>query len=372
MADSAADAVTAQTMFNQAFQYDSNPLLLARGNKAVSGSLSSPELLVTGDMPTEHFDLDARLDGNEYDLPGYSSLDTHNKARFTEIGETWQATIAGTFDYDTTRTSEVLASGINTAGIRHTGIGLQPQFQVNLSPLDILQVSPSYTRNLYADTRLYNDYDYAGIAPLWQHALTDLDTLQLGGQLGRYQARSGPSITIDNAGPSLGLGRRFSERLSVSVNAGAQEMWFHYGLPLGLPDARTLGYTYSVTTTYQGQQDSLQLVAGRQPTPNANGSENETTTVNATAVHFVTTMLETDLTAIFQHFDYTGVQASRKAGLQREFISLAPKILYHLTQALSVDLTYQYREKDVIAGETGVSNVILMNFTYHPLAFSMR
>ena len=361
-------SLSAQTLLQQSFQYDPNPLLNITGAKAVAGSITSPQLILNADLPARHADLDNRVDINQYDLAGFSSTDLHSKGHFTANGETWQTTLAATLDHDTTRNSEATASGINIAGIGHTAIAFNPQATVNLTPLDLAQLGMTYQRNLYDSTRQYTNYETIGFTPSWQHSFGPLDAAQILLQVGRYQTRSGPSITIDNIGPAFGWTRRFSERISVSANVGGQEMMFRYGPGIALKATSTFGYTFGVTAGFQGQQDTIQLNANRQPSPNANGSESQTTTISINEVHMVTTRLEADLTASYQMFDYSGGLATSQSGLQNAYASLAPKILYHLTDSLTVDLTYQFRQKDIVSGQTAQTNAILLNLNYKPLA----
>lgn len=357
--------LSGQIMIKQSFQHDTNPLLQASGQKSLSGSVTSPELIVNGDDPTHHADLDNRVDINKFNLTGFSSNDLHSSGHLNFTGETWKAGLAGNFDYDTTRTSEVTASGINIAGIRHTGFGVQPQTSVALSPLDQAQMGASYQRNRYDNLKYYTNYEVYGLTPGFQHAFTPLDNGIVQLQAGRYQTLTGPSITIDNVGPTVGWDKRLSERLTASANVGGQEMMFHYGSGSTTGDTSSFGYTFAVSLNFQGQQDTVQLSANRLPSPNANGSESETTTFSLNEIHLVTPRLELDLLTSYQLYDYSGGAA--QSGVQNTYFNAAPKLLYHLTESLSTDLTYQYRRRDVSAGSSAQSNALMLNLIYKPV-----
>ena len=360
--------IFARVMINESLRHDSNPLLMAAGRKPLSGSVTSPEFIVYGDDPTHHVDLDNRVDVNEFDLRGYSSNDLHSTSHFSATGLTWQAAIQGTVDYDTTRTSEETASGINIAGIRHTGVLLAPQVILNVTPLDQFQLAGTVQRSHYADPRFYTDYDVLSLSPSYQHSFTSLDAGQIMLQASRYETRTGPSITIDNIGPAFGWTRRFSERFSASANVGMQEMMFHYGPGIPLRATSSLNYNFGMTIGYQGQQDSLQFSASRQPSPNANGSESQSMSVSLNMIHRITPRLEADLATSYQRYDYPGQTGATQPGLQSSYLSAAPKVLYHMTDSFSVDLTYQIRQRELASGSSALSNGVLLNFVYKPLS----
>lgn len=363
--------MSAQVMAKQTFEYDPNPLLLIHGRKTVEGSVTAPELVINDDSPTSHADLDNRVEVNRFNLPGFSSTDLHSTGHLTTHGQTWQSSLAANVDYDTTRTSETAASGINIAGIRHTGLGLQPQFALNVSQLDQIQMNGSYARNLYGDKRFYTNYETFGVSPTYQHSFSPLGAGQVLVQAGRYQSLDGAPITIDNVGPGVGWIQHVSPRLSASAFAGAQEMLFHYGPGVGLADSRSLGYTFAVNASFDGQQDHIQFNATRQPTPNGNGTEAEATTVTLSEAHWITTRLEADMSASYQWFEYTGGLAALQGGLQQTYVTAAPKLLYHLTANFSVDLSYQFRRRTLAGGQSAQTNAAMVNFTFTPTAMRL-
>jgi len=368
-ADPPISDLSVQTLLKQSFQHDSNPLMVTSGARAVYGSVTSPELIVNSDTASAHADLDSRIDANKFDVKGFDSVDLHSTGHLTGGTQTWQSAMIATLDYDTTRTSEVAASGINVAGVRHTGLSLQPQETVSISQTDQMQMSGSYQRSLYKNLTQYTNYEVYGLSPTYQHGFDELNTGFLQVQAGRYQTISGASITIDNIGPTIGWTRHFSERLNGTASVGEQKMYFRYDPSLRQPDTTSTGKTYGLTLNFQGQQDTMQFGVNRQPSPNANGSESETTTFSLNETHMVTPRLELDLLSSYQSYDYSG--GTPQSGVQTSYISLAPKLLYHLTQSLSSDVTYQYRRKEIATGQTAQSNAVMLNLTYKPVAESL-
>jgi hypothetical protein len=370
LADPPVADLSGQFLAKQTFEHDSNPLLDSIGRKAVDGSITSPEVILNDDAPTGHTDLDTRVDVNEFNRQGFSSNDVHSTGHVSGTGELWQAALAATVDYDTTRTSEVNASGINIAGIRHLGLTLQPQTTVNLSQTDQAQVTGNYLQNFYASKQSYTNYETFGVTPAYIHAFSALDSGQVLFQAGRYQTTTGFPITIDNVGPAVGWSHRLSERFTTSANLGVQETYFHFSPGYGRPNTSSFDYNFAVNAGFQGQQDTIQLSLTRQLSPNANGSESQTTGLNLSDVHMVTPRLEADLTASYQLYDYNGELSTN--GLQSRYVSLAPKILYRLTENWSADVTYQYRHKNVDDGSPALSNAVMFDIVFKPVAKALR
>jgi hypothetical protein len=365
-ADPPISDLSAQVMVKESLQHDSNPLLATSGRKSLDGSVTSPELIFNDDSVVSHADLDSRVDVNEFNLKGFSSTDIHSTGHLSQKGEVWQATLAATLDYDTTRTSEATASGINVAGIHHTGLSLQPQATVNITQVDQAQITTSLQQSFYENKQLYTNYEVFGFTPSYQHTFNPLDSGQILLQTSHYQSLAGSSITIDSAGPAFGWNRRFSERLNASANAGLQETSFHYGPGLAFPDTSSLDYNFAVNLGFQGQQDTIQLSFARQLSPNGNGSEAQTTGFNLNEIHQITTRLEADVQALYYQYSYTGGFAA--SGSQSAYLSASPKVLYHLTSALSVDVTYQYRQRDVQNSRGAQANALMLNVIYKPVA----
>src|SRR5579862_6213433 len=203
--------LTLQPKFTESGEVDTNPLLLSSGAKTAIGSITSPEATINDDTPLAHLDLDTRIDFNEYDLPEFSSNDLHTQGHASYKGATsFFGTSAG-LDYDTTRTSELTGSGINVAGVRHTGLSFSPQGGFNLSPLDIVSANASYTRAQYSNTLLFTDYDTYSVGPGYQHTFDALNTGTAGLQASRFQTTTGPSITFDTYNPTVGWNRTFTQ-----------------------------------------------------------------------------------------------------------------------------------------------------------------
>jgi hypothetical protein len=361
-----ADDITLQPKGTEFVEVDNNPLLLSKGARTAIGSVSSPEATINDDTATTHLDLDSRVDVNEYNLQGFSSVDDHEAFHSLYKGEVIQAGLNGGYDYDTTRTSELTTSGINIAGIRHSALNFAPQAALNLSAADTLALSGSYNRTQYGDTARYTNYDYETLTPAYQHNFDPLNLGTVALQATRFTTTIGPSVTIETVGPQFMWTRKFSERLTGTAGLGYQATI--NSLPAGLPNAGavTWDYNFNFEVKYTGLQDTFDFTATRQPAPNGSGTETLTSAVNLDWLHAITTRISVEMAGTYQSSAYT----TRAVGTQSDYLSLSPTLHYHLTEELDLSAQYRYRRSEsTSAGTSASSNAALIHLTYTPTQF---
>jgi len=348
----AAD-IEVQVKGNETVEHDSNPLLLQTGGRPSIGSITSPEVLMSGDTPTLHGDIDNLLNVNEYNLANFSSVDYHGNFHTSAKGLSTFAGLNGSLDYDTTRTSELLTSGINIAGIRHTGISLTPQAGINLSPVDETFVNGVFSHTLYSNTVSFTDFSDYGVTPAYQHTFDPLNTGALLFNVNRYQTTNTAPVRIDTLGPSVEWIRKFTQEFSVTATAGYQKTIST--LPPFFPPPTTherYDYTYSVNAAFTGQQDVIHFVSTRSSVPSGNGTETLATNFTLTESHTITTRWVAELNATYQTQAYS-VQAT---GNQSAYMSISPDLRYHITPNFDLVPSYRYRDKEFVGGATSVSS----------------
>lgn len=349
-------------------EHDTNPLMQRHDAQAVNGSVTSPELRLSEDSATDHLGLNVRLDRSFYDVKGFSSTDLHTRATATTKGEVWEAGLRASLDYDTTRTSEQDASGLNIAGIRHTGFSVSPWVKLALTETDSLTVDPSLMRSFYEDKRRYTNYSVYSANPTYEHQFDSRNSGQVILQTSRFQTE-GTGTVIDNIGPALGWRSALSERLTASVTAGIRRT-----MPTFDPSSRTVAkdawnYGYSLSLTYRGEQDVIDFTAARAPNPFATGTQAETTSLSLAETHTLTPTLSYGVTFTHQRSksSFGGVASdSTSLGLQN-------RLTYHATETVDLGIEHRIRERMAEPGEgRALGNVVLARIIFTPtkLAFN--
>ncbi|SEH32625.1 hypothetical protein SAMN04244559_01284 [Magnetospirillum fulvum] len=356
-----------QGKLSQTFEYDDNPLLSTREHEAATGSITSPELLLNADFPGLTNQLDLRADVNRYDIKGFDSDDFFGALRSRWVGTVWSASLNASFDYDTTRTSELETSGINIAGIRHTTVSLGPEIGVALTPQDMVNLGGSYVRSTYGETMRHTNYEVLGISPRFAHALDERNSALATVRLSRFQTRSGPTTTVDTIAPMAGWERKISETLTVSAMFGIQQMRSTVGTTqsVGQGDSSSTDLVFDSSLTYRDQQDRIVLALNRQPSPSGDGTMNQATGVSLSLIHTLSPQVSLKLDA-----SYKVTESSGNGGVSNEkaYLTASPRLSYRIFDELDVGLSYRYRQQKDIMGEISESQSFLLNFVYAPVA----
>jgi hypothetical protein len=261
------------------------------------------------------------------------------------------------------------ASGLNVAGVRHLGVTYTPHAEVFITPIDQAIFNGSYNDTSYANTRLYTNYRFVSANPTYQHAFDSLDTVSAGIQSTEFATTVGPAVTIYSVGPLFGWTRNFSQRLSATATLGAIGSYGQTSIS-NPPGASPMSYdyTYSLDLAFQGQQDTIHLTTSRNPSPEGNGTEALQSSFGLTERHAVTTRTDLDLSAQYITSSYT----QKIVGAQASYISLTPKVNYHLSQEWEVSSEFRYRRQDSTGvGVSATSSAVLVHLIYTPTTLSL-
>jgi hypothetical protein len=348
------DSLTGTAKVSETLETDSNPLLEAGPHQSMTGSVTSPELLINGNTPDFHTDLDTRIDVNRYDLTNYNSVDGHGIYNGLYSGDRWTLGLGGTFDYDTTRTSEVTGSGINVAGIRHRGLSLTPNTSVNLTPVDQLKLSAGVQDSSYSNSQIYTPYRVYNTDAIYQRAVTSVDAAMATLQGSRYETESGPSITIDTWSPQVGWATSVANTLTLTVLGGLQFSNTENSLKGGATTDQD--YAFSVTANYKLLQNTLDLSLSRAPNPQSDGSQTQSNTLALTDTYVIQPRLTASLYAYYQISDYNGASNNGST----VYSVLSPKLSYSLYRGVDLSLSDKYSQSKDTSDRYATSNAVLL------------
>lgn len=342
-------SLSVQTLLTQSAEFDSNPLLAPTGGKALYGSVTSPQVTLTSDTPTEHLDLDMLMDANVFNLANYGSEDGHALLNWSGKSAHWQAGLKGSFDYDTTRTSETTTSGVEVAGVRHTGASVAPSLTYSYSEIDLLTLAGSYAVTRYSDTSIFANYMQGSFTPSYTRVLDQTDMVSVTGVAQHYETRTGQHVEFDDFGGNVGWKSILSQTFSLKGDVGAIRRISTYDavplLSVAAQGAQVWELTFDAAATYTGLQDTVSLSVSRSPTPLSVRAEADQTKIYLNEAHFATPKIELDLIGSYQFSGYSGNQSSSGAYLQKNYVSVNPKVQYHLTDTVSFSLGYSYRRQ---------------------------
>ncbi len=364
------DVLAVQGKLTESVQADSNPTLSTGKAHDLFGSVTSPEGILAIDTPEFHLDTDWRDDINRFSQTLLSTNDVHGLLHSLWHNEVLQIGLNGSYDYDTTRTSEETTSGIEVAGLRHEAGSLSPQIGYSLGPQDQLQISSTILDAYYANSTIYRNYSVYAVNPIYQHKFNDLNTGYITVQLSRYQTTTGlPQTTIDQLAPMVGWSVVLTPIFTASANVGVQRTFFGESEQgAGATTAQT-GIAYNVDIGYKGQVDNLHLTSSRQPNPTGLGTESETTSIGFAGSHFVTPKFEVDANISYQRSSYGNSDLIS----QKYYLSASPRLMYHVGANLDFALQYKHREQAFTdTQQVAASNAVLFNIILTSDALSVR
>ncbi len=360
-------AFNLQAKIGETFEYDDNPLLTTATASALIGSITAPEFLVSGGSPDANLSLDTTLDINEFNLMGFSSQDIHSKFNSSIDQDRLLASLKATFDYDTTRTSELDLSGINHVGIRHTGLTISPEVGYRISPIDQFVLDGSLNENDYANTVIYTEFRTYTVRPTYIHSFDPNNSIAIFVGAQKYETLSGVPISIESVMPGLGWNTQITPRLTGSISAGLDESRTRV---LGVSSPISNGYTYDVRFTY-GLAEALDHVTAslsHNLTPVSSGIEITQTSVGLSGKHQFTPRFSANISLLYQ----TNQQPNAGSGVQKTYLSGAAEIDYALTRSLTLSGTFRYRHRDFfVSRQAAASNAVLFSIVFSPNAFTL-
>ena len=368
-------SVSVQTLLTETVEYDTNPLMQPTGAKALYGSITSPQVIVTSDTPTEHVDLTVLMNANQFNLAHYGSEDGHATLNASDKSAHWTGTLGATFDYDTTRTSEATTSGVEIAGVRHAAGNVSPSLTYNASQVDLLTLAGSYGETRYANTQVYTNFMQGTLTPSYTRVLDQSNLVLVTAVARHFETRTGQGVQFNDFGGNVGWKSVLSQILSLTGDVGAIRRISSYdAVPPLLPEtgASVWELTFDAGLTYQGLLDTLTLSASRAPTPLSVRSEADVTRLSLSEAHFATERLELDLSGTYQFSNYSGNQQG-SAYIQKNYVTVNPQVQYHITDTVSFSLSYNYRRQQseslgssTLVYDPASSNAVMFVISFAP------
>jgi len=363
-----------QTLLTETVEYDTNPLMQPTGAKALYGSVTSPQVVLTSDTPSEHAALTLLMNANEFNLANYGSEDGHATLNLAASSAHWSGTLGGTFDYDTTRTSEQTSSGVEVAGVRHAAGAVMPSLTYNATQVDQMTLAGSFSETRYANTQIYTNYLQGVLTPTYTRVLDQTNLISLSGVARHFETRTGPEVQFNDFGGNAGWKSLLSETWSLNGDIGAIRRISDYSaVPPFQPrtGAAVWELTFDANAAYKGLQDTFSLGASRAPTPLSVRSEADLTRVTLSEAHQLTQTLELDLAGSYQFSSYSGTQKSG-AYIQKNYVTANPQVQYHLTDTVSFSLSYNYRrqQSETLGSITQVYNPATGNSVMFVVSFA--
>lgn len=349
-------------------EIDDNPLLSVNDAESITGIILTPALRAKHDTQATQMEFGGQLEVNQYDDTTFNSNDVYLDALGRQKFSTGMMELRGSYNYDTTRTSEVTESGVSIAGIRHTTFSLRPHIETAISPTKQLLLDGSFLSSKY-DSDQYTDYRNISIKPSLKHAFNEIHSGVLALEGSRYDSTSGAGVIADNLIPSVGWIGQLSPRWQTNVSVGIQYTDTDYTIESPTArDGAEWDYYYSGGIVYTDLNDRISFDFSRRPSSMSSGVQSQATSFRLNGTHTVNPKLDLKLGLNYQNSQRSGSNSGGNNDIS--FIEAAPQLVYRLTEKLNLNLLYRHREREIGSAEA-VSDAVMVTLTFKPEEFSI-
>jgi hypothetical protein len=357
-----ADGFTVTGKLGGSFEMDTNPLLHKKGAQTQFGWNSTPELILTGRTPDLTLDSDTKVNDGRFNLQDFDSTDFHNYTSLFYQGDRSFMKVQTGLSYDTTRTSELGTSGVNIAGVRHTGFNLAPEFGYNLTEVQELILDATYQASFYDDTDRYTNFESFGLTPKYQYNFTMRDSGFVALQSSYFNTLSGPDSTGATVGPMMGWTHRFSDKFTTSADVG-----YHVTHNKSDVDGSSWDedyfYDFSLTYGVPGDPDVASIGVSRSLQPQSSAQLVTQTAITVSETHNFTPRFAAILNASYNLQDYS----QEADGFEKDYLEASAALQYNVTRELVVGSSYRYRQQTTIGGSGAAQgHTLMLTVTYSP------
>ncbi len=346
----------------QNFTYDSNPLRVNTGEKAIWGSTTAPQLVLREKTPTSLIESTSTIDANAYNRSEFDSVDLHENLFFSHSNERWTASLRTLFDRDTTRESEIVNYGSTQARVYSNRIEAIPSLSYQQNEQDKWSIYGSALHDSYSDNTSNTDFNFYTVSPTYEHQfdMNNTGRIALNGQ--RYETASGPDSASNSYGPSIGWTNKATPRLTLHADAGTT--YTATDGTTGNSDDGNWDYVFSAGIGYKGVQNIADITAQRAHEPFGNGTESLVDSIVATGTHNINDMLSIKANADYREANYDGVQTG--INLDHEY-SAGAGLDYKIMKKVSLTANYTYHDETLI-NQSGNTNehIVMLGLALHP------
>ena len=363
-----AGGLTIQGVGSETFSYDTNPLLMLQGGKALWGSSTTPEMIINDRTPTMRLMADTSFVRNEFNLASFDSSDAHSTADFKDQKERWAFEIQEHTDYDTTRTSELTPfGGLSQVAVRHLGFSAAPQISFSPTAIDKIAISGSGQYSTY-DSANYTDYSIYSISPSYSHNFDPLNAGVFALTAQRYRTLTGSSTVVDSIAPTIGWNTVLTPRIIAKANVGIQGVTQKMAGSTNSNSGWSVDYVFSGDVTFRGESDLTDLSFSRSEFPFSNGTESMLTTIAIAETHAINADFSLNLNGNYQLATYP----TSSPGSLDSMASVSAGLAYHATEHVDVAASYSFRYETLV-GTSGNPNdhIGTVSLVYRPKPWAL-
>ena len=335
--------------FTQTGTYNSNLLLNPDNKISAFGSISVPEFKLERSGPTSKVVLGGKFTFAEYiDHSSLNSQDQNGTLSIDkELSERSKLGLEASVDRDSTLTSDRDITGrFLNRPVHFVAFDVAPFWSYDLSPIDQIRLSPSFSAVNYADSPVETDYRIYGGNLAYSHSLSELT--QVTGNLSyyRFEPDDTQNSKTDIYGGLVGYRYTPSERLLLDGAVGLNYKVRTTDGSSGSGSSSDVGYRLKFNATYAiDDQTKARLALSRDEEPSGNGRTITRNRASIALSYQLSELTVLNLDASYADNEKIGGSSTQSSEGTSRYFSLKPSATWQITDRLSFAASYQFRHK---------------------------
>jgi hypothetical protein len=356
-----------ESNLSQRMGFNSNVLLQPKNEISAFSSRTTPSITLSRVGPTSDIELQGRADFTEY----FGHTDLNKTDQFANVkankalSERSTVVLEGHFSRDTTTDTEDNEDATDhfvNKQIRFIRWDVSPSWQYLLSPIDKLRLSAKYLQTTY-DSQDKTDYQDFGPTITYTHDLSELSSVFGQADFSRFEPDSATNFKEDTYGGLIGYNYHPTERFTISVAAGLNYNVTHEDSTDGSSSSGSssdIGYRFQFNTNYLiNDQTSLNVALSRDTEPSGDGQARTRNRGSFGVSYHMTEMTEFTLNG-----SYIDDQETQSNSGVSQRIQVSPAVRWDITEALSLQASYQFRYKTFTSSGSATDNAAFITLRY--------
>jgi hypothetical protein len=258
-------------------------------------------------------------------------------------------------------------SGDFASDAEKTTRSIAPSYTYQLTELDSLSISPSYSDTTYSSAQFNNSQNLA-INLAWNRQWTERYSNSLSFFYSIYDSTGSQGVlsrdtNINNQGLNLSSSYQWSENLQHSSTIGIRMTDSKNTFANRIENHQGLGFLTDTTIRYQGENYWVNVKISRALTPSSQGQLNEQNRLSLTTNYDITAHLSADALVSYQTSESASSQLNTNSS--RENILYQSAINWKMARDWSLSASYGYRQQNKGDEPTTHSNSLMLLINYH-------
>ncbi len=245
---------------------------------------------------------------------------------------------------------------------------IAPFFSYNLTALDTLSLSPSYSETSFSSDN-FSDYENSNITFNWKHQWTTRYSNSISLFYSRFDSISSGDILTrktksDSYGANLSSTYWWTENLKISSTWGIRMILSENTLGSNLAKSEGFGFLSDTAIKYRGENYLVDFNFSRSLVPSSRGNLNEQNRVSLSLNYDLSKRLSTRVRGSYQ--SSKSASSNSNETRTRENLLLQSSLNWKMARDWTISASYRYRQQDRgTENSKAASNSFMLSINYN-------